>query len=71
MNAEWRPKESLPRDGSEVIAAYKSHKGIKRLAIVHWIADGWYAGSMRNSGQRVFIENIYKWMPAPAVPDDN
>ena len=62
---EWRPMDTAPRDGTEVLLL-TSHEGVK---IRYWYGDDegeWWQSD--DAGYICHEENAVAWMPIPPIP---
>ena len=62
--SEWRPIESAPKDGTEVLCAWHA------MATDRWIIEGcWFLNNQWRVGWDETEVQPTHWMPLPAAPE--
>lgn len=63
---EWRPIESAPKDGTEILIRGTAHSMLMRdpiTAVARW-SEGWW-GNFKGAPT---YTKVTHWMPLPAAP---
>jgi hypothetical protein len=64
--SEWRPIETAPRDGTEILGYFS---GYSKYRIVHW--NGWGGGCWSDGVIGKWMPDEMKaWRPLPESPED-
>jgi hypothetical protein len=67
--AGWRPIETAPRDGTEVLVARKYANGNVAYAVAAWFTDQWRDAGLTGWGGMEGQDNQPSyWMPLPPPP---
>lgn len=63
--AEWRPIETAPKDGTEVLVFEPSREGVQA-----WLGSGWFDNSLGwlDNARSSLHLNPTHWMPLPESP---
>lgn len=64
MDGKWRPIETAPRDGTDVLLAYRD--GTPRLVVAGW----WHGRWVQYEYWRTNLPEPFAWQPLPEPPGD-
>lgn len=63
--SQWQPIETIPKDGTEVIARYGRQGNVKKLVFYNTVHNFW---SSKGEAVLGLMENATEWMSIPEPP---
>ena len=65
----WKPIETAPKDGTEILVHAKDRPIGKSMTVAFWVSHGW-AFLESPLGVLYLGDDITHWMPLPESPEE-